>query len=440
MKEKLEISSISILGIAATTIGFYLLQKGPLFAILFFIGAIICGIMVFNQYSYLKNKNALVDAKSLPSETIIKYSTSETIITLLGYSIFIIIGIFLLSMVPGFDFTKYKKTDFSLLVLASFFIISYGYKTFKLFKKLSSSDVLNISNNVIILDSIVKMDWNDIQNEKIIVKKEYSSNSKYKVDTKYLSLFHQNKKIEKKIEGLDVADYTLEQYLKIYRNRYQQNNGRSAPSISEEENVFQNIMPLSELLSLDQKETDRKVEHINLLAEKNPESLLKYCQQVVDFEETNVRTIYFALSEKSHHWESFLYEEFTRLFELAKTSNISNDIFDVLEEISDDGDEENDQLSEKVLDYLYNQLENSNDNIRGKAIWFISLWMFNDGDLQKNNPIVQRVHKLLKDDHWKVRWIANKTLSSFDIFSEEEIKIPFKDKLRGRLGNPYEIN
>lgn len=119
------------------------------------------------------------------------------------------------------------------------------------------------------------------------------------------------------------------------------------------------------------------------------------------------------MSEKSQNWERFHYQEFIRLFEIAQISNIPNDIFSVIEEISSNSEEEKDVLSEKVIAYLYGKLSDPHDPIRLKALWLISLWLYNDGSLQKSNFIIQKIYKMLKDEHWKIKWLANNTLTGF---------------------------
>lgn len=146
------------------------------------------------------------------------------------------------------------------------------------------------------------------------------------------------------------------------------------------------------------------------------------------------------MSEKSQNWESFLYQEFIRLFEIAQISNIPNDVFSVIEEISSNSEEEKDVLSEKVIACLYGKLNDPHDPIRLKALWLISLWLYNDGSLQKSNFIIQKIYKMLKDEHWKIKWLANNTLTGFEIFPREEIKLTLKDSIRGKLDNPYEID
>ncbi|PTT69350.1 hypothetical protein, partial [Chryseobacterium sp. HMWF001] len=64
--------------------------------------------------------------------------------------------------------------------------------------------------------------WNEIQLEKIIVKRLVSRESKhdYKPEINYLYFFHGDEKIEINIDDFDITDYQLSQVLKIFRSRY----------------------------------------------------------------------------------------------------------------------------------------------------------------------------------------------------------------------------
>ncbi len=64
--------------------------------------------------------------------------------------------------------------------------------------------------------------WNEIQLEKIIVKRLVSRESKhdYKPEVNYLYFFHNDKKIEINIDDFDITDYHLSQVLKIFRDRF----------------------------------------------------------------------------------------------------------------------------------------------------------------------------------------------------------------------------
>lgn len=84
-------------------------------------------------------------------------------------------------------------------------------------------------------------------------------------------------------------------------------------------------------------------------------------------------------------------------------------------------------------------MSNNDDKIRIKALTFIDSWL-DEEDFSKGNIIIQKMQKMTKDNNWKIRWCANDILSSYNIFTDDEIAIPFQDKLNAKLNNQYEID
>ncbi len=64
--------------------------------------------------------------------------------------------------------------------------------------------------------------WDEIQLEKITSKHLVSRESKrdYKPEINYLYFFHNNEKIEIKIDDFDISNYQFAQVLKIFRSRH----------------------------------------------------------------------------------------------------------------------------------------------------------------------------------------------------------------------------
>lgn len=433
MKQKLGTLFFLIFAIIALAIGFFFVRQKIFFSVIFFVSSIICGICSFQEYIYHKNKNIPIDNTKLSDEIYIKCSRSDYLISILGYSIFIILGFYLLSL-NGFDYKKFNRRDYFILLISGVLILGYTWKIIKKINQILSQKVFFlISSKGIALNGNPLMDWNEIRNEKIFTRKEIPNYSKYETEVKYLSLFYQSKRIELKIDKLDIPDYTLEQYLKIYRKRFNQSNSIST-NIQSNIKVFEDIINIDELLSLTDHEQNREIKKINSLAKEYPKDLSKYCNSISDFKESNLSSIYFALSEDSDTWGDFLANEFIRLFEKAKGSS-DEKLYHILSEIIC---EYKASYSSKVANYLYNELNNTTDKVRLKALCYIDYWMDLE-NIQKSDPIIQKIIKMLKDSHWKVRWMANNILTEFNIFPKEEIVISFTDKLRGKYGNPYEI-
>lgn len=207
----------SFLGIIALLIGVYLLNRLSILSIIFFIGAFVNGVFIYKEYNIHKNNKTIYDENTLPQEIIIKYSTSSKIIAISTYSIFIIVGfLFLSSIIIKFNFA-------SILILT---IIS-GFTIFFIIKvilaiKIIPKVMISINDKGIQLKDQPRFLWSEIQLEKIISKHLKNPDSKhdYKAEINYLYFFHNNEKIEIKIDDFDITDYQLAQALKIYRLRY----------------------------------------------------------------------------------------------------------------------------------------------------------------------------------------------------------------------------
>ncbi|MFP3594680.1 hypothetical protein [Chryseobacterium sp. SIMBA_038] len=436
IKQKFGTALFSILAILCFGISIFCLKEELFFSIILSAAAVICTLCAISEYLYHKNKDIIIDKNKLSHEININYSKLLSVISLIGYLIFIILGTYFINMI-GFDYKKYDRGHFLMMGIGLYLIIAYSIKIVKILKKILEIDVLVISDNGIILNSD-KMIWADIKKEKIIVKQETTEFSKYQSDVKYLTFNYKNKKIEFKIDDLDAPDYFIEQYLKIYRSRTEKNNFRSISSHQIElVSIFEDIINTDDLFLLEEQELNKQLEEIKSIAKSNPQELKTYCASIIDFKQNNLGSIFYALSEESEIWGDFLSSEFIRLFELAKTSDESKEIFNVLDEILYDF--EPNQTSQKVVDYLYQELSNKNDKIRLKALSLIDLWL-DENHMQKSNVVLQKMVKMTKDENWKIRWVANDTLSNYGIFNEDEIAIPYKDKMKAKFNNQYEID
>ena len=437
IKQKFGTALFCILTIICLIVAIFFSKQDFFFTIIPSLGSLICALCAVSENIYHKNRNVFIDDNSLLSEENINYSKLFLVISVIGYLIFIILGMYFIKL-AGLDYTKYKRGDYFMIGISTFFIISYSIKIIKVIKKYSAKNILIISNNGIQLNHQY-MIWSNIKNEKILIKKEVTEYSKYETEVKYLSLYHKNKKIEFKIDNLDTPDYFIEQYLKLYKNRFlRQNFGSSFKKMPEKDfSAFESIPKIDDLFSLDEKELQKNLDNIGVLAKNNPDELKSYCESITNFEETNLDSIYYALSENAEDWKDFLGNEFIRLFEIAKKDPFSNNIFDILDEIL--YELEPSQYSRKIIDYLYKELSNTNDKIRLKALNLINAWL-EEENISRSNMIIQKILMMTKDNNWKIRWCAHDILCSYNIFSDDEIAIPLADKLKAKINNPYEID
>ncbi|MCY1661483.1 hypothetical protein [Chryseobacterium sp. SL1] len=437
IKQKFGTALFCILTIICLIVAIFFSKQDLFFTIIPSLGSLICALCAVSENIYHKNRNVFIDDNSLLSEANINYSKLSLAISVIGYLVFIILGMYFIKL-AGLDYTKYKRGDYFMIGISAFFIISYSIKIIKVIKKYSAKNILIISNNGIQLNHEY-MIWSNIKNEKILIKKEVTEYSKYETEVKYLSLYDKNKKIEFKIDDLDTADYFIEQYLKLYKNRFlKQNFGSSFKKMPEKDfSAFESIPKIDDLFSLDEKELQKNLDNIGVLAKNNPDELKSYCESITNFEETNLDSIYYALSESAEDWKDFLNNEFIRLFEIAKKSPASNSIFTILDEIL--YELEPSQSPRKIIDYLYKELSNKNDKIRLKALNLINAWL-EEEDISRSNIIIQKILTMTKDNNWKIRWCTHDILSSYNIFSDDEIAISFVDKLKAKVNNQYEID
>lgn len=207
----------SILGILALVIGVYLLQYLFILSIIFFIGAFINGVFIYKEYNIHKSDKTEYDENTLPDEVVVKYSRSGRIIAIAAYSIFVMLGILFLSSI------KIKMNFITIFVLV--LVIAFtGYFIAKILfeiKKISKV-MISVNGKGIQIENNPTYLWNDIQLEKIIVKRLVSRESKhdYKPEVNYLYFFHGDEKIQINIDDFDITDYQLSQVLKIFRSRY----------------------------------------------------------------------------------------------------------------------------------------------------------------------------------------------------------------------------
>lgn len=206
----------AILGILAIIIGTYFLQYNFIISIIFFIGAFINAVFIHKEYNTHKHDKIGYEEDTVSDEFVIKYSRSGRIIAISTYSIFVMVGIlFLLSIIIKPNFASI----FVLILLIGF----AGYFIVKIvleIKKISKV-MISINKKGIQIKDNPRYPWNEIQLEKITSKHLVSRESKhdYKPEINYLYFFHNNNKVEIKIDDFDISNYQLAQVLKIFRSK-----------------------------------------------------------------------------------------------------------------------------------------------------------------------------------------------------------------------------
>lgn len=206
-----------ILGFLALSIGIYVLQYSFILSIIFFIGAFINGVFIYKEYTLHKNDKIEYDENTLSDEILIRYSRSGIIVAISIHSILVIMGLFFISCINiRFDFMTMLT-----LTLLTAFTIYFIVKIILLIKN-TSKIMISINGKGIQIKDSPRYLWNDIQLEKIIVRRLVNRESKHdhRPEINYLYFFHNNEKVEINIDDFDMTDYQLAQILKIFRARH----------------------------------------------------------------------------------------------------------------------------------------------------------------------------------------------------------------------------
>jgi len=116
------------------------------------------------------------------------------------------------------------KPNFASIFVLILLIGFTGYFIVKIILEIKKISKVMISINrkgIQIKDQPIYV-WDEIQLEKITSKHLVSRESKhdYKPEINYLYFFHNNEKIEIKIDDFDISNYQFAQVLKIFRSRH----------------------------------------------------------------------------------------------------------------------------------------------------------------------------------------------------------------------------
>lgn len=423
---------IGILGLIFLSLGIILYIKKQSFLVVSFASLMGFGFfyVLISEINYRKKSKIIINENDVRDKTIIKLSTETFLLNFLGNLILTIFGGYLIYL-SEFSF---QKLNFSFIfLLGIIFITFYGKKSIeKIYHHFYEQKNLILSNTgIYIKDKFFP--WSEIKNERIIEKKEYSS--KYNYMIKYFSFRTKGNLHEFRLEDYNIMDTKLEQLLKVYKNRNLKNY-----NMNTQNNDFDSILNYEEYLELSIEEGEKHLKKVRKIADENSNIIEKYLINSPITSTSQHTLIYIALSEEFTKWKTILSNEFIRLFNLAKNNNANEDIFEALDEIIPDDDESsNSEEVKKVAYFLYNELNHSDKKIRHKAIWHTSFWV--DTNNYQNFPeIINRLKEKLKDNHWKIRWMANNVLKDYPNVNQEEIKLNFWDKIKSKYGNPYSID
>lgn len=161
----------------------------------------------------IKNFNS----QQFPEEILIKISKSVSLSNSASYLVFIIVSVFFLNLLLK------NKTD-NIIATAIMPVGAIIFSLIMLFLEIRkiNSVVIRVNKKGIQICKRPLMNWNDIENEKIISRTFSSKESRhdFKSTVNYLHFYFKNEIIEIEIDNLKVTDLELRNYITIYREKF----------------------------------------------------------------------------------------------------------------------------------------------------------------------------------------------------------------------------
>lgn len=197
----------------------------------------------------------------------------------------------------------------------------------------------------------------------------------------------------------------------------------------------------SDFYVLDDENQQLQINEILDFANNNFATLKDYCNNVKPSQFINLNIIYIALATQPEKWGDFLFDEFKRMFELAKTKK---ETFKYLECLDFPFNFENRhyQFIDNIIRFLGTQLDSPIDAVRYEALFFLDIWIEEEEFFTYKN-IIEQMAKKQNDKNWKIRNLTFGIFTGRPLLPNVEFKLNFMDKLRvnGFLfsSDPYKL-
>jgi hypothetical protein len=308
-------------------------------------------------------------------------------------------------------------------VIAVIFIIGYGKKAVIILISLNKKIIF--SQQGIELNNTF-YDWKNIKYQKVIAKKEYTPKYKFEYQEFYLSFIYKQETIEIKIDDYKVSENEVKELLKKYTQKISPVPVIRNEAVYNSVDDFDEIITLDEYYELEYDESEEAIKDLQKLAEKDLNTVKRFCESQLFTQSDKVSFIYYSLSEDEDidKWADFLSAEFSRVYQIALDQNKTKELSPILTEILvEDISSSN---AGQVRETLVKGLDHKESATRLNALEFLQDWI--DEQVLKNNPaVVSKLRQKLKDPEWKIRWEASKLLKQNNIAFEG---LSSKDKLR----------
>lgn len=210
-----------LFGCISFSLAIHCLREILFLSVLFFIAALVSVILAYKEYRIQKNQLRKLDTLLVEDELQIRKSKSILFVNILSYFIFIIVSVFFLIVI-----IQNKIENLIFIGIMPLFIIVFV--TVKVLIELKNMNAVSIFINSqgIKIQNGEMMNWGDIQQEKITSKVFRSKESKdnYAAEVEYLFFYFKNEKLEVALNELDITTQDLNDYLKKFRERFENEN------------------------------------------------------------------------------------------------------------------------------------------------------------------------------------------------------------------------
>jgi hypothetical protein len=203
---------------------------------------------------------------------------------------------------------------------------------------------------------------------------------------------------------------------------------------------LKNDPELDTFYSMEEKERAIYLDAIVQLYITHEADLKAYCVSITPTSFCGLEPIYEALSyheTEAIGTEQFLVNEFTRVFNAAKSESDVADYTCCLDDIEITFEKNKTQF-DKIIAYLTTLLDHERITVKYRALQLLHYWL--DGD-NKNRygSTIEKIKSDLQHQDWKIRWLTYKKLKDYELVDKAELKLSLMDRWRGMMNSPENL-
>jgi hypothetical protein len=203
---------------------------------------------------------------------------------------------------------------------------------------------------------------------------------------------------------------------------------------------LKNDSELDTFYSMEEEERAKYLDAIVQLFTEHEADLKAYCISITPTSYCSLEPIYEALSlheTEAVGTESFLVNEFIRVFNAAKSASDVADYTCCLDDIEFNYEKNKIQF-DKIIAYLTALLDHERITVKYRALQLIYYWLDEDNKNRYSNTI-EKIKSDLKHQDWKIRWLTYHKLKNYELVDKAELKLSLMDRLRGMVKNPENL-